>query len=223
MDQKKVVLILSGCGVNDGSEIHEATLCLLALDRAGAKVTIAAPDIPQARVFDHAKGAEVPGESRNVLAESARIARGSISLLSQLDPNSFDAVLLPGGYGAALNLCNLANKGSQMTVEPTVASFLTRARIAGKAIGALCIAPPLVAKVLGDAGTTGVKMTIGNDPGTAEVIQSFGQVHVNCPATECVVDTRYKVVTGPAYMLAGGLAELWIGIDSAVRALIEVA
>lgn len=221
-ESPKIVVILSGCGVNDGAEIHEATLALLSLAQRGAQVTIAAPDIPQRRVFDHAAGREVPDQSRNVLAEAGRIARGAIRNLAELDPAEFDGVFLPGGYGAALNLSDLALAGAGIRVDPTTASFLLRAHAAGKALGAVCIAPPILAKVLADAGVRGARLTIGNDPGTADVIRALGQVHVDCAADACVVDKANRVVTGPAYMLAGDIAELHRGIDAAVTALLAL-
>lgn len=217
-----IVVILSGCGFNDGAEIHESTLALLALAQRGATVTMAAPDIPQRRVFDHAAGAEVPTETRNVLVESGRIARGEIRNLADLDPADFDGVFMPGGYGAALNLSDLAVAGADIHVDPTTAAFLTGALKAGKVLGAVCIAPPIVAKVLADAGVTGVRLTIGNDAGTADVIRSLGQVHVDCGAESCVVDKEHRVVTGPAYMLAKGIAQLHRGIDAAVSAFLAL-
>ncbi|MBP7125413.1 isoprenoid biosynthesis glyoxalase ElbB [Myxococcota bacterium] len=223
MSGKRVAVVLSGCGVFDGSEIHEATLSLLALDRRGAGMVLAAPDIPQTRVHDHGLGQDVPGEVRNVRTEAARIARGPVRAVKDLRLEELDAVLIPGGYGAALNLSSLARDGAAMTLEPTLARFLGEARKAGKALGALCIAPPILAKVFHDAGIRGVRLTIGNDPGTASVIEALGQVHVPCPATSFVADEAHRVVTSPAYMLAGGIAELWTGIDAAVGALLDMA
>lgn len=220
--KKRVAVILSGCGVFDGSEIHEATLSLLALDQRGAVAVIAAPDVPQRRVFDHAAGAEVAGGSRNCLTEAARIARGKIVSLDALDVASVDAVLLPGGFGAALNLSDLAIAGGGLVLEPTVARFLATAHAAGKPLGALCIAPPLLAKVLHDAGVKGARLTIGNDPGTAAAIEANGQVHVECAGNSCVVDRENRVVTCPAYMVAGSISELWKGIDATVEALLTL-
>ena len=220
---KRVAVILSGCGVFDGAEIHEATLALLALDQRGAKAIVAAPDVPQAKVHDHLGGGDAKDETRNVLVEAARIARGEIRPVSDLKPGDCDAVLLPGGYGAALNLSNLATAGADLAIEPSTAAFLKAAYQAGKPLGALCIAPPILAKVLADLGVKGVRMTIGNDPGTAGVIHALGQAHVECVASSYVADTDRKVVTCPAYMRAGGIAELWMGIDAAVGALLEMA
>jgi enhancing lycopene biosynthesis protein 2 len=220
---KRVAVILSGCGVFDGSEIHEATLSLLALDQRGAVAIIAAPDVPQAKVHDHSTATDVHGETRNVLVESGRIARGNIRLLSTLSPDDVDAVILPGGFGAALNLSTLATAGADLAVEPTTLAFLKAVYTAGKPLCALCIAPPILAKVLAELGIKGVRMTIGNDPATAAVITALGQTHVTCPATSFVADPARKIVTSPAYMLAGGIAELWMGINAAVGELLELA
>ena len=221
MSGRKVAVILSGCGVYDGAEIHEATLTLLALDRAGATAIMAAPDKAQARVVNHATGAEMP-ESRNCLAEAARIARGKIRPLSELKVADVDAVILPGGFGAALNLSNLASAGADLALDPGVATFLGDAKRAGKPIAALCIAPPLLARVLTDAGIRGARLTIGDDPGTAAAIVALGQVHVVCPADSCVVDAANRIVTCPAYMTATGIAQLWTGIEKAVNALLAM-
>jgi len=211
-----VLVVLSGCGVNDGAEIHEATLALLAFAQRGARVTIAAPDIMQRRVFDHFKGQEVADEKRSVLAESGRIARGNIKDLATLDAADFDGVFLPGGFGAALNLSDLALAGADIKVEPVLGDFLLKAYKAKKVLGAVCIAPPILAKVLADAGVKGAKLTIGNDPGTAQAIEALGQKHVECKGDSCVVDVEHRVVTAPAYMLAADIAELFKGIDAAV-------
>ena len=221
MPGRKVAVILSGCGVYDGSEIHEATLTLLALDRAGATALIAAPDKPQARVVNHVSGSETT-ENRHCLAESARIARGKIRPLSELKVGDVDAVILPGGFGAALNLSNFASAGADLAVDPGVATFLGEARRAGKPIAALCIAPPILAKVLMDEGIRGARLTIGDDPGTAAAIQALGQLHVVCPADSCVVDDVNRVVTCPAYMTATGIGQLWTGIEKAVNALLAL-
>lgn len=220
---KKVAVVLSGCGVFDGAEIHEATLTLLALDQRGAKAVVAAPDIRQRKVVNHATGQDEPGQARNCLVEAARIARGEIRPLAELSPEQVDAAILPGGYGAALNLSNLALAGPDFEVEPGVLSFVRGIWRAGKPLGALCIAPPILAAALAAEGVRGARLTIGRDPGVAGVIRSRGQEHVECAADSCVVDRENRVVTCPAYMLATGIAELWRGIDAAVAALLEMA
>jgi len=217
---RKVAVVLSGCGVFDGSEIHEATLTLLALDLHGARAVIAAPDIAQARVVNHRTQAEVSAEKRNVLVESARIARGDIRPIRDLRVSDLDAAILPGGYGAALNLSSFARAGADLTVEQTLSTFLHEMWSARKPLAALCIAPPILAKVLKDAGVKGARLTIGSDPGVAAAITALGQTHVECAADSCVVDETNRVVTSPAYMLAGGIAELWRGVEATVQALL---
>ncbi|NOZ02180.1 MAG: isoprenoid biosynthesis glyoxalase ElbB [Deltaproteobacteria bacterium] len=221
-DKKKVAVILSGCGVYDGSEIHEATLTLLALDMHGAKAVAAAPDIVQAKVVNHAIGKEMPGENRNVLIESARIARGDIRQVSELDVDELDAAILPGGFGAAINLSDFATAGADVRVERTVSDFLGRMHLAKKPIAALCIAPPILARVLKDAGVEGAKLTIGNDPSAAAGINAIGQEHVACPADSFVADQDNLIVSCPCYMLAEGIAELWKGIEATVVRLLEM-
>lgn len=220
--KNKVAVILSGCGVYDGAEIHEATLTLLALDLLGVKAVPAAPDIPQAKVVNHAIGKDVPGENRNVLVESARIARGDIRQVSELDVDDLDAAILPGGFGAALNLSDFATAGADVTVERTVSDFLGRMHKAGKPIAALCISPPILARVLKDAGVEGASLTIGNDPGAAGGINALGQQHVDCTPDSFVVDEANLVVSCPCYMLAGSIGELWKGIEGTVARLVEM-
>ncbi len=159
---KKVALILSGCGVYDGAEIQEACAALLALHRAGAEVTACAPSGDQMHVINHLAGEPAAGESRNILMESARIVRGEIKPLADLDPVDFDCVVLPGGFGAAKNLCNFATEGDRCTVHPEVESFLREANNVGKPIGAMCIAPVILARVFG--ADLHPDLTIGTDP-----------------------------------------------------------
>lgn len=218
---KKVAVILSGCGVYDGAEIHESVLTLLALDRAQAKAVCAAPDVAQHHVINHLTGEPAPEESRNVLVESARIARGDILPLSQLDPGSVDAVILPGGFGAAKNLCTFALAGAGFEVNPEVAAFLQAAHQAGKPLGFACIAPAVAAKLFGPEQA---EFTIGTDAGTAEALQAAGGGrHVNCTVHNIVVDRRLKIVSTPAYMLAGRITEAEAGINKLVQAVLEMA
>lgn len=221
-EKKRIAVILSGCGVYDGAEIHESTLTLLALDLFGAQAVCAAPDIPQFKVVNHAIGKDVEGESRNVLAESARIARGDIRQVSELDVGALDGVILPGGFGAALNLSDFATAGADITVERTVSDFLTRMHAAGKPLAALCIAPPILAKILKDAGVTGASLTIGNDPGAAGGVNAIGHKHVACTPDSFVVDEANRVVSCPCYMLAGSIGELWKGIEATVKKLLDM-
>ncbi|MFA5137830.1 MAG: isoprenoid biosynthesis glyoxalase ElbB [Elusimicrobiota bacterium] len=215
----KIGVILSGCGVNDGSEIHEAVLTLLAIDKAGAQAVCMAPDIPQADVVDHLSGAPTR-EKRGVLAESARIARGKIQDLRQAKASELDAVIVPGGYGAAKNLCTFAKDGPGCSVQEDVARLLREMHEAGKPIGALCIAPTVLAKVFGPLKP---ELTIGKDPGTAKALQAMGARHQDRGASEVVVDKANRLVTTPAYMLAGRISEVAAGADALVRAVVELS
>lgn len=217
--KKRVLIILSGCGVRDGSEIHEATLTLLALDRAGAEICCAAPDIPQTQCVDHYRGVSVR-EDRNVLTESARIARGKIIPLAQVDLSQIDAIILPGGMGAATNLCDFALTSGSVTVEPSVKKILLDAQAAGKPLGFICIAPVIAATLF---GSMGVRYTIGTDQGIAARLASTGAVHVETTVTEAAVDPRLKIVSTPAYMLAGRISEVEAGVTALVRELLKMA
>jgi enhancing lycopene biosynthesis protein 2 len=197
----RVAVVLSGCGVMDGSEIHESVSVLLHLSRAGAEYHCFAPDVDQMHVMDHLKGEPIAGETRNVLREAARIARGDIRPLTDLKAADYDAVFFPGGFGAAKNLCDFATKGAECVLEPQTERVLKEFHAAGKPIGLCCIAPVLAARALGaEAGGPGVSVTVGNDPGTAAGIESWGADHVDKPVTEAHVDERANVVTAPAYM-----------------------
>ena len=218
---KKVGVVLGGCGVQDGSEIHEAVSVLLALARKGAQAVCLAPAGPQARVMNHAAGAPVE-ESRDMLVESARIARGDIFTLADAKVGELDAIVIPGGFGAALNLSNFANVGADMEIHADLQPFLSAAYRAGKPICALCIAPPILAKLMQQEGVKGAKLTIGSDAGTAAAMEALGQTHVAASATEAVVDPDHKLVTGPAYMLAQNVAELYEGIDKAIDELLRL-
>lgn len=215
----KVGVILSGCGVYDGSEIHETVISLLALDRAGAEVVIMAPDMEQA-VVNHLTGEPVEGAIRNVLEESARIARGEISDIAKVKAADLDALFIPGGFGAAKNLCDFAFKGPDCEVQPDVARLIQEIVAAKKPLAAVCIAPALVAKVLGT--DLDLQVTIGTDEETAEAVSSMGATHVSCPVKEIVIDKKNKIITSPAYMLAGSISEAAEGIEKTVKALMEM-
>lgn len=211
----RVGVVLSGCGFKDGAEIRESVLALLAIDRAGGEARCFAPDVAQAAVVDHLKGVPVPGEKRNVLVEAARIARGRIEDVKNARAKDLDALVLPGGFGVAKNLSNFAEKGHAADVHPEVARLLKEMHAAKKPIGAICIAPALVARVLGAAH---VKVTIGDDEGTAAEISACGAVHEECPVDRAVVDKANKVVTTPAYMYGDArLGPIADGIDACVR------
>lgn len=216
---KKIGVVLSGCGVRDGSEIHEAVCTLLAIDQAGAEAVCMAPDIAFSEV-NHCT-MEATGAKRNVLVEAARIARGNIKNIAEVKAADIDALVFPGGFGAALNLCDFGQKGAAASVNPEVARLTKEMHSSGKPIGAICIAPALIAAILGkDASPT---LTIGTDAGTAAEIDKTGAKHKNCQATGFVVDEKNRIVTTPAYMLAGRISEVNEGIGKCVKAVIEMA
>ena len=217
---KKVGVVLSGCGVYDGAEIHESVITLLALDRHGAEVVMCAPDVAQMHVVNHLTGDVVDGEERNVLVESARIARGAIKDVKDISADDLDALILPGGFGAAKNLCDFAVNGADCAVNPDVAALVRAVHGQGKPVAAVCIAPALLAKVLGDKSP---ELTIGNDAGTAGALESMGAAHVECPVREFVIDRERKIITSPAYMLAQSISEAADGIEGTVTALLDMA
>jgi enhancing lycopene biosynthesis protein 2 len=217
---KRIGVILAGCGVYDGSEIHEAVATLLALDRRGAEAICCAPDVAQMHVVNHLTGEVAAGESRNVLVESARIARGKVQNVAKIHAKDLDGLVLPGGFGAAKNLCDFAVKGKDCSVHPEVARLVREVHAAGKPVAAVCIAPALLARVL---GTEKPQLTIGSDAGTAAALEAMGAQHVACPVRDTVVDRTHKLVTTPAYMLAGRISEAADGIDKAIGALLEMA
>lgn len=213
----RIALILSGCGVQDGSEIHEAVLCLLALQKAGADIVCCAPDMEFASV-NHLTGK--PGEKRNVLVESARIARGNIKDIAKVSAKDVDGAVLPGGFGAAKNLCTFAADGPDCRVNEPTAKLLRDLHAAGKPIGAACIAPALVAKIFGS--DVHPELTIGNDAGTAKALEKMGAKHKNATAAAAVVDRKNRIVTTPAYMCASNAAEAWPGIEAMVREVLAL-
>lgn len=214
--KKRFAVVLSGSGVYDGSEIHEATLALYAISKNGGNYQIFAPDINQHHVINHLTGEEMP-EKRNVLVESARIARGNIKNLKEFNPDEFDAILFPGGFGVAKNLCSFAFEGSKCQVNPDVESAMRAMHKAKKPIGALCIAPALVAKILGN-----VEVTIGQDATTAEAITSMGATHVPTSHGEIVFDKENKIITTPCYMLNATIAQIGDGAENVVKTIMSL-
>ncbi len=209
---KKVGVLLSGCGVFDGSEIHEAVITLLALDRAGAQIICTAPDVEQMHVVNHLTQ-EVTDEKRNVLVESARIARGEIRDLAGVTAADLDALIIPGGFGAAKNLSDFAVKGPEATVNPEVVRILKEMTAAGKPVGAICIAPATLTRALSDLSP---EVTIGNDVGTAAAIEAMGGRHHTCSVDMICIDERHRIVTTPAYMLGPGIRDVAEGIEKLV-------
>ena len=218
--QKRVGVVLSGCGFLDGAEIHEAVCTLLSLDRHGAKLVAAAPDVPQMHVVDHVKGAPAEGETRGVLAEAARIVRGQIAPLSTVSARDLDALIFPGGYGAAKNLCTFAVDGRAMRVQPDVERIVREMRGAEKPMGFICISPVIAGRLF---GADGVRLTIGDDPDTAAALESWGAKHVQCRVDEIAVDERLEIVSTPAYMLGPWIAPVATGIEKLVSAVLEMA
>lgn len=216
MQKKNFAVILSGCGHQDGAEIHEATLTLWAIHKNGGEFQCYAPDIKQQHVLNHITGQEM-NEQRNVLIESARIARGKIASLATFVPESADALVIPGGFGAAKNLSSYAFDGAKCTVNSDVAAAIKAMHAAGKPIGALCIAPVILAKVLGN-----VTLTIGQDPTTADNLAAMGAKHQPTLHGEIVVDQQNKIVTTPCYMLNSRVDQIADGADHLIQAMMAM-
>lgn len=212
---KKFAVVLSGCGVFDGAEIHEATLTMLAIKKLGADYQCFAPDFDQHHVINHYNGKEMK-ESRNVLVESARIARGKIKSLDEFEEKEFDAIIFPGGFGVAKNLSNVAFKGAEAEVDEEVERAVKEMLAAKKPIGALCISPTIIAKII-----SGVKVTIGQDEGTAKVIEKMGGTHITTDHGDVVVDDENLVFTTPCYMLDADITQIWEGAYNTVEAMMQ--
>lgn len=213
---KKFAVVLSGCGVFDGSEIHEATLSMYAIAKQGAEYEIFAPDIDQKQVINHITGKEMK-ETRNVLVEAARIARGNIHDLAHFKAEDFNGLLFPGGFGVAKNLSDWAGKGPEATVIPGVENAIREMVKAGKPIGALCISPILLAKVLGD-----VKITVGDDPASIAAVEAAGAKHIKTTHGQVVIDDKYKTVTSPCYMLDATIDQIGEGAERVVKEMIKL-
>lgn len=218
--QKKIAVILSGCGYLDGSEITEAVSTLIALSATGAEYKIFAPN-QRLVTTSHFNDELLEPGPRNVLEESSRIARGKIQDLKELNTNMYDAIVFPGGYGAAKNLCSWAHDGAKCSVNPQVRNVIESFYSAGKPILAICIAPALIARVLGQKAS--ISLTIGNDKNTANEIQKTGCEHVECAVDDYVTDRENKVITTPAYMYEAKPHQVFTGIQKAVNELIEMA
>jgi enhancing lycopene biosynthesis protein 2 len=218
---KRVGVVLSGCGVFDGAEIHEATLTMYFIAKAGAEYVCLAPNRPQMHVVDHVKQEPVKNESRNVLVESARIARGKIKDVASVRAADLDAVVLPGGFGAAKNLSTFAVDGADCAVDEGVAKLLRDMHAAKKPVGALCIAPVILARLFGP--DHGAKVTIGTDPGTASAIAKMGASHEDRPSTAISIDETNRLVTTPCYMTAQSITEVAAGAEKLVEQLLRWA
>ncbi len=217
----KVGVVLSGCGYLDGAEIQEAVITMLALDRAGAEMVFMAPNIEQLHTVNHQTGEEMGGISRNVLVESARITRGNVHDITTVNPDDLDALIFPGGFGVAKNLCDYAMVGASCSVNPGVEALAVAVHEAGKPIGVICIAPAMMAKIMGKRGTK-VDLTIGSDAGTGADIETMGGHPVTCPVQEMVVDKEHKIVSTPAYMEARRISEAAEGIEKLVQEVLNL-
>ncbi len=212
---KKFAIVLAGCGVFDGAEVHEATLTMLAIKEQGAEYEVFAPDIPQYHVINHITGKEMK-ETRNVLIEAARIARGEIKNLKEFFASDFDALIFPGGFGAAKNLSTIAFKGADAEVNSEVEKAVKSMLGAKKPIGALCISPAFIAKIVGD-----VKVTIGQDEEMAQTIEVMGGTHIYVDHGDVVVDDDKLVFTTPCYMLDADITQIWDGAYNVVEAMLK--
>lgn len=216
MKNKKFAVVLAGCGVYDGAEIQEAVLTLLAIDQAGAEYQCFAPDVSQYHVINHLTG-EAQDETRNVLVEAARIARGAIKPVTEFNPADFDALVFPGGFGVAKNLCTFAIDGPDCQINDDAAEAVKKAYKAKQPIGALCIAPAFIAKVLGKA-----TLTIGTDKGTAQAIESLGAKHQTTEGSEIVIDNENKIITSPCYMHNTTIGVVANGAKNVIEALLKM-
>ena len=215
MGRKSIAVVLSGCGVYDGAEIHESVLTLLALDQQGVDYQCFAPDIDQHHVINHLNGEEMD-QRRNVLVEAARIARGDIKPLDELSAGEYDALVFPGGFGAAKNLSSFAIDGAECTVEKSVVRAVQAMHEQGKPIAALCISPVLIARLLPQA-----RVTIGQDDGTAKAIEAMGGVHIKSGHGDVVVDEKLNLITSPCYMLDASISQIAEGASNTVKTLLE--
>ena len=215
----KIGICLSGCGVNDGAEIHESVITALTLDRAGANIIYTAPNVLQTKVVDHYSGKDM-NENRNVLVESARIARGEITDLAELKADNMDGLIFPGGFGAALNLCDFALKGADCDIHPEVNRIILEMLKVNKPLGFICIAPALFARAAKNTDKS-ARITIGNDQATADQIEKLGSHHEICKVENLSIDEESKIISTPAYMLAGNISEAASGIEKLVLKVLE--
>jgi enhancing lycopene biosynthesis protein 2 len=219
MARKKIGVLLAGCGVKDGSEIHEATLTLYFIDKHGAESVCMAPNKDLYDVVNHITEKPMP-EKRNALVEAARIARGNIRDVKTVRVDDIDAIIVPGGFGAAKNLCTFAMDGPDCRADEDVARLLREMHRQKKPIGALCIAPALIARLFGKDYS--VEITVGTDAGTASALEKMGARHKKAQVNEIVVDEKNRVVTTPCYMLAPGIKEVGEGAEKVVVKILEM-
>jgi len=214
---KKFAIVLAGNGVYDGAEIQEVVLTMLAIKQQSCDYQCFAPDIPQHHVINHLNGEEM-NETRNVLTESARIARGDIKNLSEFNVNDFDALIFPGGFGVAKNLCSIAFDGAKASVNEEVSKAVIEMHKNKKPIGALCIAPALIAKIIGN----GLNVTVGQDEATAITIEQMGAIHIETDHGDVVLDEENLIFTSPCYMLDANISQVYDGAYNTVEAMIKM-
>lgn len=215
---KKIAVVLAGCGRMDGSEIHESVLTLLSIEQAGASYQCFSPDLAQDHVTNHLNN-ETTNETRNMLVESARIARGNVKKLEELNSNDYDALIIPGGNGVAANLFTLAQDGANYTVNLSLSKIAQSFTAAGKAVGFICIAPVMIPAIYNFP----VNMTIGSDEGTAALVTNRGAIHHSSTVNEICIDEKYKIVSTAAYMLASNILDAYSGINKLVHKVVELA
>ena len=220
---KKIAVILSGCGNRDGSELQESLSLLQAIDRRGWQYQCFAPAgmfevVPHIDVQDdEEEGTVLDMEQRDIFVESARIARGNLLPLEQYSADDYDALALPGGMGAARNLSTFAFDGPRMEVMDLVTDAILATYRAHKPVVAMCIAPMVLAKVL---GRYEVELTLGPDDNQAsQVAKGFGCKVRACGPTDVCVDSEHKVLTTPAYMAASRISEIFAGAENMVAEL----
>lgn len=217
---KKIGLLFSGSGSNDGSEIQEAVLTMLELDKRECEVVAMAPNIDQMHVVNHYTGQEMD-EYRNVLVESSRIARGNIKDMAEVEASDIDGLIIPGGLGVSKNLCDYAMAGPECSVNPDVYRLISEVLLLKKPIGAICIAPILIAKILSEQNNS-ANLTIGSDNKTSKDIKLMGSNHFDCKVDEVIVDEENRIVTTPAYMEAKCINEVAFGIEKLVSQVLSL-
>jgi len=222
VSEQTVAVVLSGCGVMDGAEVTEAVGLIVSLSQAGFGMAFYAPDRFQANVIDHYRGVAA-GESRNILSEAARIARGNIKPLSAIRPEAHCAIVFPGCFGAAKNLCNFAEAGGRANLYEDVQAALSPFVEERKPIVALCAAPLVLGLIARNCGISGSRITFGGyaeGKAMVDALGVWGQTHVEMPVDGACVDEGHRFVSVPAYMYGGATpAQVFAGCQAAVAAL----
>ncbi|MFO0320775.1 MAG: isoprenoid biosynthesis glyoxalase ElbB, partial [Neisseriaceae bacterium] len=202
---KNIAVILAGCGRLDGSEVHESVLTLLSIKQLGANYQCFSLDENQDHVSNHLTNQNEPSSHRNMMVESARIARGDIKPVTELNVEDYDGLIIPGGNGTAFNLFNFAIQEESFTIKPIIRDICRQFTSNRKPVGYICIAPVMIPKIYQEK----VNMTVGDDKEIAKLIEKLGAIHHNCAVEDICVDEKYKIVTTPAYMLAQNIVEAY--------------